>query len=916
MILWASICGALSGWVIAEFEGFGLLLGGLLGALAGLGLRSAVRKEIARAIAAADAPVVSRYLPPLPVAEPPPPAPVEPVERAPEPQGEPDAAAPVATPWAARTPVEPDEPPKPNFVDTMVAAAREWLLGGNTIVRAGLVILFIGLAFLARFAAQHDLFPIELRLAIIMAVGMALLGVGFSRRHVRPTFALALQGTGVAAIYLTIFSATRLFDVLPVLPAFGLMIVVCALACALALLQNAQGLAVAAFLGGFAVPVLLSTGEGSSVVLFGYYTILNLAVLFIAQRRAWRLVNLVGFFATFGVATAWGILRYDPGQYATSQAFLIAFVLIYVAAAMLYARRAEGPVGSVVDSALLFGPALAGFGLQVGLVRHLEFGSAFSALGFGAVYLGLAVFARRRGYAHNVLLRGSLIAIGVGFATLAIPLALGARWTSSAWALEGAAAVWVGMRQARWLPRAFGLALQGVAALVFVSTLDGSQGALPIVNATFLAALLIALPLLATAWWLRRALAPGEGRLARHWARIEDHLGAPVFVAGFAFWWLAWALEAVRTLPPVVAGATPIAAFAPAIQPLLVMLAYVASAALAAAAGRRLDWRVATWPARVTLVPIVVTLLGQIVDGRHVLITPDWALWAATIAIHVALLRTADRAGDTPRASLRAAHVGTVWLLALGLADCLWLGVDRAALWGTSWAGVVFLLSATLVLLALTATRGRTRWPIGAHATAYFWIAAAPLAALVFLGVLTAALTDSGRAAPLPYLPLLNPLELTLALALAALWLWRRGLVAAEPPGAGAITAPTALAPLALLAFVVVNTVWLRIAHHYLGVDWTAEAMLDSFTVQTGLAILWTLLALGLMLVAHQRMERRLWLVGAALLALVVIKLLLIDLANAGGGERVVTFMAVGLLMLVMGYFAPLPPAREEEAPA
>ncbi|TRW15019.1 DUF2339 domain-containing protein [Glacieibacterium frigidum] len=915
MIVWAGVCGAVAGWVLAEFDQIGLLLGALFGALAGLGLRTAVRKEIARAIEAANTPVAARYLPPTTIAAPaPPPEPVEDVAREPEPA--PESRPAILAPWAARVPDEPAEPTKPNFVETAVAAARDWLLGGNTIVRAGLVILFIGLAFLARFAAQHALFPIELRLAIIMVVGMALLGVGFSRRHIRPTFALALQGTGVAAIYLTIFAATRLFDVLPPLPAFGLMIVVCALACALALLQNAQGLAVAAFLGGFAVPVLLSTGEGSSVVLFGYYTILNLAVLFIAQRRAWRLVNLVGFFATFGVATAWGILRYDPDQYATSQAFLITFVLIYIAAAMLYSRRAEGPLGSVVDSTLLFGPALAGFGLQVGLVRHIEFGSAFSALGFGAVYLGLAVFARRRGYAQNVLLRDSLIAIGVGFATLAIPLALGARWTSSAWALEGAAAFWVGMRQARWLPRAFGLALQAVAALVFVSTLDGTIGALPIFNATFLAAMLIALPLLATAWWLRRALPKGEGRFARSWAEVEDHLGAPVFVAGFAFWWLAWALEAVRTLPPVVAGEGPLPVFGPAIQPLLVMLAYVASAGIAAVAGRRLDWRVATWPARVTLVPIVVTLIGQIVAGRHVLLSPDFALWGAAIGVHVALLRAADRAGDTPPAWQRAAHVGTVWLLTLGLADCLWLGIDRAALWGTSWAGVVFLLSATLVLLALTATRGRAAWPFGAHATAYFWVAAAPLAALVFLGVLTAALSDPGRAAPLPYLPLLNPLELTLALGLAALWLWRRALVAAQPTGAGAITAPTALAPLALLAFVVVNTVWLRIAHHYLGVDWTADAMIDSFTVQTGLAILWTLLALGLMLVAHRRMERRLWLVGAALLALVVVKLLLIDLANAGGGERVVTFMAVGLLMLVMGYFAPLPPARDEGAPA
>ncbi len=135
-------------------------------------------------------------------------------------------------------------------------------------------------------------------------------------------------------------------------------------------------------------------------------------------------------------------------------------------------------------------------------------------------------------------------------------------------------------------------------------------------------------------------------------------------------------------------------------------------------------------------------------------------------------------------------------------------------------------------------------------------------------------------------------------------------LAATTPAGSAFVTQPAALAALALLGFIVINTLWMRIAHHFLGVAWTPEAMVDSFIVQTGLAILWTLLALALMLVAHHRLQRNLWLIGAALLAVVVAKLLLIDLANAGGGERVVTFLAVGVLMLVTGYFAPLPPAK------
>ena len=99
--------------------------------------------------------------------------------------------------------------------------------------------------------------------------------------------------------------------------------------------------------------------------------------------------------------------------------------------------------------------------------------AAFSALAFAAVYLLTATVLVRRAHASWRLLIECFIAIGVGFATLAVPLALDAQWTSAVWALEGAGAFWVGMRQARWMPRAFGLVLQVVAMLAFMSGVDG-----------------------------------------------------------------------------------------------------------------------------------------------------------------------------------------------------------------------------------------------------------------------------------------------------------------------------------------------------------------------------------------------------------------------------------------------------------
>jgi uncharacterized membrane protein len=992
MILWGIFWGA----VIGSFlSGWGGWLGGFFGFFAGWTLRMALRHEIAKSQSKAppalaetrpasppqavrdgwedqggwDAPGTAEAFSaaaneaahiPRPAAQPAlSPSPSQPV-MAPAPvlaaNGLPSARA--MPPWVdtmppgnayepARTAPRLNPQPaakryEPDPVERAFTAARDWLLGGNTIVRVGLVILFIGLSFLVRYAAVAGLFPVELRLAVVGAAALALLAVGFGKRQTRPDFALALQGGGVAVLYLTVFAAFRLYALMPVGLAFGLMIVVCALSCALALLQNSSALAVAAFAGGFAVPLLLSTGRGSHVALFSYYAVLNLAILFIAWKRTWRILNAVGFIATFGVATTWGILKYQPEHYASAQFFLLLFVLIYLLTAVLYARNTPTRLGSAVDSMLVFGTPLIGFGLQAGLVRQDEFGSAFSALGFSALYLTTALLLARRKASGERLLIECLTAIGVGFATLAVPLALDARWTSAVWALEGAGAFWAGLRQARWMPRAFGLLMQLVAGLVFLQTVGESQAnvaAWPLANPLFIGALFIALPALGIAWWLRQPLPHSGSRWALAYAAFERQLASPAYLYGFAFWCLAWVLEAARHLPAAELGQMAVPVFSQGTAQLLALLALVASAALSHRLGRRTDWPVATLPSRLTLLTMALMLLVQLANEHRVLQWPGWALWLATLALHYRMLWHNDAlaagagAGAAPARtgpassspSFAKTHIGSVWFLTALLADALWFGIERGHLQHSAWAGAVLLVSATAVLMLLALWAGRANqaarlasfgWPLNPHAAAYYAVAAQPLAALVFVGALLVALYSSGRTEPLPYVPLLNPTDLSVALGLGALAFWRQILLAARPAGGSAALAraPQALVALAGLSFVALNTVWLRIAHHFLHIDWDAGALFSSFVVQTGYAILWTLLALTLMVLANRRVQRPLWLTGAGLLGLVVLKLLVVDLSNAGGAERIIAFIAVGVLMLVVGYLAPLPPRAQTSA--
>ena len=941
MIWWATIAGVLLGF--SQFEFGGIITGGLLGAAMGAWLKHAVQEAISREVdrriggmeraepvtaarvPAAEAPFGEAPAPARPPAASPWEAPTPPSVSAPDTPAPPQPPRPLPEPPTPAPPIWAEQVPPPTLpVGELFAKAQGWLLGGNTIVRVGLVILFVGLTFLVRLVANAGLFPIEARLATVGAIGAALLAFGFRKRIERPGFGLSLQGAGVGIMYLTVFAAARLYDVMPPLAAFAFMIVFAALGCALAILQNSQAMALAAFLGGFAVPILLGGESKTPLPLFTYITVLNLAILVIAWKKSWRPLNLLGFFATFTLAGMWGMSSYGDQHYLACQVFLALTIATYLAMALLYAHNTPGKLGNAADSTLLFGPALVGFGLQVGLVKDFEFGSAFSALAFGAAYLGVTAFALRKRRDEMRLLNECLLAIGVGFVTLAIPLALDAKWTSAAWALEGAGAFWVGARQARWMPRLFGLALQGVAALIVLTTLDENVSAWPFGHNGFVGPVIVAAALLLTAWWLRQPLPHSGSALAVRYARDEALLGKPWFLAGFSFAALALVREITRQLPAATSEDYPTFVFAPHEQLLLIMLALLGAMALADWFGRRKDWAVATWPARLSLPLLWVCFLVSLGLGRHVLYLPDLAGWVLALGGHAWLLKRQD--GDTGHgmATIRSTlHAGSVWLVTAMLAESLQLGIDRAQLWDTSWAGVIYLVSATAVLAALTRWAGRAaplnqtdglRWPLHPDAAAYWWNAAVPLAVLALAGAAFAALLAEGVTDPLPYLPLLNPVDLSVALALAGLALWRRMVARAAHPPAGAepLLGEVPVIMAGLLAFGWINAIWLRSTHHWLDIPWTPEDLAANGTVQTGISILWTLLAMALMLYAKRSGARVLWLTGAALLAAVVVKLLLLDMSKVEGLARIIAFMGVGGLMLAIGYFVPLPPRKAE----
>ena len=81
------------------------------------------------------------------------------------------------------------------------------------------------------------------------------------------------------------------------------------------------------------------------------------------------------------------------------------------------------------------------------------------------------------------------------------------------------------------------------------------------------------------------------------------------------------------------------------------------------------------------------------------------------------------------------------------------------------------------------------------------------------------------------------------------------------------------------------------------------------------LSLLWTVIAFALIMLSRRLSSRLFWIAGAALLGGVIVKLFLIDLSNSGTVERIISFIAVGILALLIGYLVPLPPVLQETKP-
>ena len=772
----------------------------------------------------------------------------------------------------------------PGPIDRLMEMAKQWLTTGNVPVKLGVIVSFFGVAFLLRYAVDQGyiVISIEARYLAATALAGALLAIGWRLRERLPVYALSLQGGGIGMLYLTIFAAFRLHDIVPAPFAFALLVALTAFTGVLSVLQNSMVLAILGTVGGFLAPVLVSTGAGNHVALFSYYLLLNAAILGIAWYRPWRVLNVIGFAFTFGVGTYWGYQYYRPELFASIEPFLLAFFLFYQAIAILFAIRQPPKLRGIVDGTLVFGTPVIAFALQSQLIEDTEYGLAISAISLAVFYTLVATWLHRTQSKQLRLLVESFIALSVAFATIAIPLALDDRWTAAAWSLEGAALIWISVKQHRLLAKFAGTALLIAAGVAYAEYGWKNNLGIPVLNGNVLSGMLISVASLFSARYLAADRNPIRG---------QAWLSAPLLIWGLGWW--GWT------------GSMEIFDRATANMQLHILTAFIAvSVAALAWLGRLYDWTAARRSTLAFLPILPLIALLYIFEHHHVLEGIGTLSWVLAAVAHFGLLWAYDNGRGRVESGWH--FTGVLFLVAIIAFEVYWR-MDVAGLsdvWETSGALLVPALAAIFIMLM----RQNMRWPLQRYSNAYV-AAAGVLIVMQLVAVATAGIDDPGNPQPLPYIPILNPFDVLTIVGLAvALYLIVILKTSSERLGQGSLRLATIMWSLTALALSTIAVV--RGVHHLGGVAWQQGVLANSVSVQSALSIYWAILGFGGMIWGARHQKRWVWMVGTALMALVVVKLFSIDLGNTGTVARIVSFLGVGALLLVVGYYAPAPPRQ------
>ena len=205
-------------------------------------------------------------------------------------------------------------------------ASFENRLGSQIFNRIGIVVLLIGTAWFLKYAVDREwVGPIGRVMAGLLAgAGIVLWSERFRRKGFA-AFSYSLKALGSGVLYLSLWAAFQIYHLLHAPAALGLMALVTAWNAWMAWAQDSELLAAYALAGGFATPVLLSTGGNHETFLFTYLLAIDVATVALVRLRRWPRLLVGAFPLTVAFFIGWYVEFFTASELILTSVFIVLF---------------------------------------------------------------------------------------------------------------------------------------------------------------------------------------------------------------------------------------------------------------------------------------------------------------------------------------------------------------------------------------------------------------------------------------------------------------------------------------------------------------------------------------------------------------------------------------------------------------
>lgn len=219
-----------------------------------------------------------------------------------------------------------DAPNHVSFEQQFGARLPVWI-GGIALALAGF--------FMVKYSIETGLLSPTVRVILGSIFGLGLLAsaekirenAGFSNG---PRIAQALSGAGIADLYVCLFAATSLYDLLPSLVGFIGMAGVTAMAMILAL-RHGMPIAILGLVGGLLTPALVSSHEPDAPLLFIYLYAVTAGLMVVIRQKTWWGIAVPTMLGAFAWVSIWLTSSYfSPFDALWLGLFLLATSATYV----------------------------------------------------------------------------------------------------------------------------------------------------------------------------------------------------------------------------------------------------------------------------------------------------------------------------------------------------------------------------------------------------------------------------------------------------------------------------------------------------------------------------------------------------------------------------------------------------------